>query len=340
MKLLESPPSGEELKEIRLAYRLTPKEMGEVLNVGPQTVKSYEAGKTRIPWKHLKRINRLLSKPVPPAPPPPLSPEELRLLCTTRGLTQRQVAEAFGVTVTSISNYEKGYYSVPTGLEERIKGLAEPKAAALPMIADSRHPARQMLEEYSKSRAEEREHWLSFAQEMNPAQLREFRLARGMSEKELANIVGISPSSLFLYESEKRPVPKGLTQKIIDLAPDAAISPSELRELRISLGLSQTELADFLGLTHAAITHYEAGTRKISHTLSEKILAYFRDEAKLELTCEEMKALRISMKLTQKAFGELLGITQAAETQYENCNRKIPREVRWKILAIKTNEAE
>ena len=41
MKQLESPPSGEELKEIRLAYQLTKKEMGEVLHVSPDTVKSY-----------------------------------------------------------------------------------------------------------------------------------------------------------------------------------------------------------------------------------------------------------------------------------------------------------
>ena len=340
MKLLESPPSGEELKEIRLAYRLTPKEMGEVLGVSAQTVRSYEAGKTRIPWKHLKRINRLLSEPVPPAPPSPLSPDELRLLRTSRGLTQRQVAEAFGVTATSISNYEKGYYSIPTGLEERIKGLAEPKAAALPVFFSSHHHANQLLEKYSRGRAEEREHWLSLAQEMNPAQLREFRLSRGMSEKELANIAGISPSALFLYESGKRPVPHGLAQKIVDLAPYAAITSSELRELRLSLGVSQADLADSLGLTHAAITHYEAGKRKITHTLSEKILEYFQDEAKLVLTCDEMKALRISMNLSQRAFGELLGITQVAEAQYENGNRKIPREVRRNILSINTTESE
>jgi transcriptional regulator with XRE-family HTH domain len=53
-----------------------------------------------------------------------------------------------------------------------------------------------------------------------------------------------------------------------------------------------------------------------------------------------MKALRISMNLTQRAFGELLGITQVAETQYENGNRKIPREVRRKILALKTADSE
>ena len=44
--------------------------------------------------------------------------------------------------------------------------------------------------------------------------------------------------------------------------------------------------------------------------------------------------------LSQRAFGELLGITQVAEAQYENGNRKIPREVRRKKLALKTTEKE
>ena len=272
--------------------------------------------------------------------PLPLPPNELRLLRTTRGLTQKQVAEAFGVSLTSIVNYEKGQTSIPSGLPECIKKMAEPKVALTSEIDASRRPAYQLLEEYGRKRAEERAQWLSLIQEINPEQLREFRLSRGLSKIELASIVEVSPTSLFLYESGQQPIPKDLMQKIINLAPDAAITPSELRELRLSLGLSQADLADFLGLSKAMITRYEAGKQIITHILSEKILEYFQDEAKLGLTCDEMKLLRISMNLSQRAFGEMLGITKAAETQYENGRRKIPKEVRRKILAIMTNEAE
>ena len=218
--------------------------------------------------------------------------------------------------------------------------MAEPKVALTSEIDASRRPAYQLLEEYGRKRAEERAQWLSLIQEINPEQLREFRLSRGLSKIELASIVEVSPTSLFLYESGQQPIPKDLMQKIINLAPDAAITPSELRELRLSLGLSQADLADFLGLSKAMITRYEAGKQIITHILSEKILEYFQDEAKLGLTCDEMKLLRISMNLSQRAFGEMLGITKAAETQYENGRRKIPKEVRRKILAIMTNEAE
>jgi transcriptional regulator with XRE-family HTH domain len=45
---------------------------------------------------------------------------------------------------------------------------------------------------------------------------------------------------------------------------DAAHIGSRLRKLRKSLGLTQTDLAEKLGITQSAWTQYETGTRKIS----------------------------------------------------------------------------
>jgi len=42
MKYLAAPPSGEELKEIRLTYKLSKREMGEVLGVTASAVAFYE----------------------------------------------------------------------------------------------------------------------------------------------------------------------------------------------------------------------------------------------------------------------------------------------------------
>ena len=42
MKHLAAPPSGEELKEIRLTYMLSKREMGEVLGVTASAVAFYE----------------------------------------------------------------------------------------------------------------------------------------------------------------------------------------------------------------------------------------------------------------------------------------------------------
>lgn len=337
MKLLESPPTSNELKAIRLIYRLTPKEMGEVLGVSAQTVRSYETGKTRIPWKHLKRINQLLSKPVPPAP---LSPDELRLLRTRQELAQKQTAETFRVSVTSTINYENGHTSIPSGLPECIKGLAEPKAAPTPVSFASHHSAHQLLEEYSRIRVEEREQWLSLSQDITPVDLSKLRLARGLSQEKLANMLGISKSTLHSYESGRLNIPQGLVERIVKLCPDAVISPIELHELRTTLDLSQSELASFLGLSSGAIQHYEAGTRKISYTLSEKIMQFFQEEASTELISVDMKECRNRLNLSQKAFAELLGVSQAAVALFETGKRKLPREVRKKILGIETTESE
>ena len=57
-KLLDAPPNGEELKEIRLAYNMTRKEMSELLGVGGSTVYFYETGRRFN--KHKSRYNRLL----------------------------------------------------------------------------------------------------------------------------------------------------------------------------------------------------------------------------------------------------------------------------------------
>ena len=275
MKQLEAPPTADELREIRLIYNLTPKEMGHVLNVGPQTVKSYESGKTPFPWKHLKRINRLLSKPVPPTPPCPPSPDELRLLRTSRGLTQKQVAEAFGLTYSSISNYEHGLTPIPVGLPECIKELAAPKEY---LLQPGKSTARELLRRIDESRRAECEQWLRQADQVGPAELRRLRLSRGLSENNLSKMLGISKPILHFYEHGSRNIPQGLVRKILELCPDRVVTPSEITELRCTLGLKQSETGAAIGLTRNAIGYYEAGKRKISYKVSKKIMEFYREQ--------------------------------------------------------------
>lgn len=41
------------------------------------------------------------------------------------------------------------------------------------------------------------------------------------------------------------------------------MTPAELKEARQSLGLTQTQLAEKLGVTLRAVQHYEGGSRQI-----------------------------------------------------------------------------
>ena len=71
--------------------------------------------------------------------------------------------------------------------------------------------------------------------------------------------------------------------KIISIFPYRSITPTELLLLRNSAGLSQAQISDVLGVTKNAYQHYEAGTRKITWDLSNRLM-----EAFLAMTQEPM----------------------------------------------------
>lgn len=73
-------------------------------------------------------------------------------------------------------------------------------------------------------------------------------------------------------------IPKGLVHKILQLCPDRTVTPSEIIELRHTLGLTQLQTAAALDLTQKAIGYYEAGQRKISYKVSKKIMEFYREQ--------------------------------------------------------------
>ena len=271
MKHLAAPPSGEELKEIRLTYMLSKREMGEVLGVTASAVAFYEQGNIPVPRKHLMRINRLLST----EPPAQLTGDELRLLRTSRGLTQEQVAEAFGIARSTIAGYEQSKVSIPAGLAECIMELAEHKDY---LLQQRKNPTRELLKKIEKSRAEEREQWLRLADQIRAAEFRQLLLSRCLSKDRLSKTLRISKTTLHFYEQGRRKIPKELVYKILKLWPDRTVTPSEIRELRHTSGLTQSQAAAAIGLTRYAIGPYEAGKRKISYNISQKIMEFCREQ--------------------------------------------------------------
>jgi len=52
------------------------------------------------------------------------------------------------------------------------------------------------------------------------------------------------------------------------------MSPKQFKEIREKLGLTQTQLADCLGLTQKAVSHYETGFRKPGTTVQVIMTAF------------------------------------------------------------------
>ncbi len=259
------------MKEIRLTYKLSKRQMGEVLGLSVNTITLYEQRKTPVPRKHLMRINRLLSM----EPPAQLTSDELRLLRTSRGLTQKQVADAFGVARSTFSNYEQGTASIPDGLAECIMELAEPKDY---LLHPGKNPTRELLRIIDESRAEEREQWLRLADQIGAAEFRQLCLSRGLSKGSLSKMLRISKTTLHFYEQGRRKIPKELVYMILEFYPDRTATPSEIAELRHTSDLTQTQAAAALGMTRNAIGFYETGKRKISYNISKKIIEFYREQ--------------------------------------------------------------
>ena len=183
----------------------------------------------------------------------------LRDLREQRGLTRRQLAEQSGLNSQVIVNYEiKGIQPSPEKLSALARALRAPpgelRALLMPRGVRKRaSPFGQLL--------------------------RQARLARGLSQHELAQRVGLSPKNLQSYEttrhcpsSQRAPQLVGRLAAALDLDPELLerrlsmprhLPPTalgrRLRELRIDRGLSQRQLAARSGNTQGGVGRYERG---------------------------------------------------------------------------------
>ena len=374
MKKLESPPSGEELKEIRLSYDLTQKQLGEILGVTGLIVYFYETGRIQFPEEHLEKLNRLLSASPGSAPtdsaagtfvPPPApeqpeqspepgssssstpSPEEIKALRLERGLRLKDVADAFGKSLESISAYEHGRVRVPPGLAECIKGIKDPDAA--------------------------------FPPSPSPEEIKALRVERGLRLREVAEAFGKSECSICSYEHGRATVPPGLAECIKGMAdplpaPDYEIgppvSPEELLALfpeecearmtceefaayRILNGLTRTEFAAEVGSTDSSIGFYERGQLRVPKELERRIKELYPDldvapyvarVQALDITPSRPASpvmflmLRLSRGLSRAALASAIGKSEHTIERYENGKISVPYEVVFRVLMMYPEE--
>ena len=244
-------------------------------------------------------------------PPLPPSPEEIKALRMERGLSPKNVADAFGKSVTCIYAYELGRTRIPPGLAECIKGMADPLPAPDYEIGPP----------------------------VSPEELLALRTMRKLSASELSKALGISRFALRSYEKGLKPVPKGLAEKIVYLFPDApdpnelpdpieeALYPDDLRDLRMSRGGSQGALAKAFGTNTTTICFYETGQSPIPAGLRARILALFPEECGPKMTSEEFVAYRILSGQTRLEFASAIGSSDVSVGCYERGIREIPRDI-------------
>ena len=117
------------------------------------------------------------------------------------------------------------------------------------------------------------------------ARLKEARARIGISQKELAKVLELSPAYLSLIETERQPISEPIAIKMRDLyGVDArwllyGIAPkgekSRLRIARDELGLKQKDLALQLGISAQYLGMMERGDQPLSEPVAMKMQELF-----------------------------------------------------------------
>ena len=112
---------------------------------------------------------------------------------------------------------------------------------------------------------------------------------------------------------------------------------NRIKELRQSKGLSQSELAQKVGISNQAISHYETGKRHAKIETWQKLADYFDVSVPylqgFEMqTPNRLKELRIKRKLTLDEIETKTGIKRGTYSNYENGNTE-PKLEMWQELA-------
>lgn len=137
----------------------------------------------------------------------------------------------------------------------------------------------------------------------------ELRERYSLSQRDLAKLIGLSAASisrmeagqmmanalviLFLEWFER----KGDKEALRELEDVKALTGKQLKLMRIDLELDQSELAHFLGVSHASVSRWEKGITQISHL---PILALAMDEVRFQLSQPNSKMAKERLAMLDK----------------------------------------
>lgn len=200
------------LPSLRRRFGLTQQELSRLLQVSPVTVTAWESGRSRprkanlaqiVTLREMDRaqIDRALQRESVPAP---VRPQQLKRLRKKFSLTQANLAALLGVSTASVTSWEAG--KTAPGRESRR------------LIAGLRELSPSQVQEWLGERASVRSRAPSgLAARLSPRRMRAIRRKAGLSQKEMARRLRVSPNSVSNWETG-RSTPRGRNaQKILSL---------------------------------------------------------------------------------------------------------------------------
>jgi len=204
--------------------------------------------------------------PVPPAPQAEterarFSRRSLKSIRKRFDLSQQELAQLLEVSSAAVTSWESG--------------RSRPRKANIARIITLRNLSKEEVNEaLGRKRTPVR---------MTPDRMKRTRRRFGLTQRDLAQLLGVSTGSVTAWESGKvEPTGQNrqamvelreLTQAQVDeklgrkakpaptprAKPGQTLSNEDVKEIRNSTGLSQKALADKLGVSSAAVSHWETG---------------------------------------------------------------------------------
>lgn len=208
--------------------------------------------------------------------------------------------------------------------------------------------------------------------------LKSIRRRFDLRQDQLAEILDVATPTISLWETGStkprsenvarivtlRQMNKGEVDEILGRRPEEPEIPApegeEIKDLRARLHLSQSELAELLGVSGGTVAHWETDrsapgpkNRRALEDLQSRSRAEIdeqlgrtppeeeeeeqepeQEEEPRELSAQEIKDIRSRLELTQAEMGEKLGVTGASVWNWEAGNTSPTRKNRRKLLEL------
>ena len=201
-----TPAAGEEVEKARFSKRtlpalrkrfvLTQQDAAKLLEVSAITVGAWEAGRSKPRGANLAKIVALRSMGQEQvnaalgrgAVPKPMTAEQIRALRNRLGLTQADLAKLADASTASITAWESGRTTPGAAKRRALADIAEMT------VEDA---ARKLGREGLVAGVEA----MAKASEMTPEKVREIRQKAGLSQRGLAEALGVSVNSISNWET-------------------------------------------------------------------------------------------------------------------------------------------
>lgn len=196
----------EQVKNLRDRFDLTQQELAALLDVSPITIGAWETGKSRPRQSSIEKITELQEKTREEVDEslgretlPEFLPAEVKRVRDALGLTQAELAELLDVSGAAVTSWETGH-TRPN--RENRKKLAD-------LQQKPRAEVEEELEEAGISAAASRE--------LSPDEVRRIREEAGLSQRELADRIGVSVNSVSNWETGRTSPRRSSVRKLLEL---------------------------------------------------------------------------------------------------------------------------